>query len=65
MRGDLRENEKNRLDLERSGIGLDNRAVIRSLDDGVMAVPISNEQRSNAAAAMEDVIHRHKQKAKR
>jgi hypothetical protein len=38
------------------------RPVIRPLDDGIMAVPIPNEQRANADTEMKDFIHRHKQK---
>jgi hypothetical protein len=41
-----------------TGLTIDNRPVIRPLDDGIMAVLISNEQRSNADAEMEDVIQK-------
>jgi hypothetical protein len=40
------------------------RPVIRPLDDGIKAVPISNEQRASADAEMKIFIHRHKQKTK-
>jgi hypothetical protein len=38
------------------------RPVIRSLDDGIMAVPISPEERDNAHEEMRDFIRRQKEK---
>lgn len=38
------------------------RPVIRSLDDGIMAVPIPPEERDNAHEEMRDFIRRQKEK---
>lgn len=40
------------------------RPVIRSLDDGIMTVPIPPEERDEAHEEMRDFIRRHKEKSK-